>query len=154
MDALSRHAPHLFGSGREPQRAATAPSPPRSQSQRQVTAKRRVPMRPTVLVDGEPVTFLPIGDLAAAIGRSVSHIRLLEAQGILPPAHRRRRVAGHLGWRMYRAEYVAELAQIAAEEKITARRAVMDMTRFSQRAWSAHRAAGATARGGVPRPAT
>jgi hypothetical protein len=108
-------------------------------------------MRPTVLVDGEPVTFLPIGDVARALGRSVGHVRLLEARGTLPPAHRRRSVTGHRGWRLYDAGYVAELARIATEERITKRRAVMDMTVFSQRAWSAH--AAATAYSGTPRPA-
>ncbi len=139
MDVLARQAPHLFGSAREPQRAAATPPTSPSVEPRQVTGKRRVPLRPTVLVDGDRVTFLPIGDLAAAIGRSVSHVRLLEAKGILPPAHGRRRVAGHRGWRMYRADYVAELARIAVEEKITTRRAVQKMARFSERAWSAHR---------------
>lgn len=108
-------------------------------------------MRPVVLVDGEPVRFVPVGDLAAAIGRSVSHVRLLEKKGILPPPHRRRRVAGHRGWRLYDAGYVAELSRVATEEKVAARTRVMDMTRFSERAWSAH--AAATAYSGTPRPA-
>jgi hypothetical protein len=110
-----------------------------------VAAKRRVPMRPTVLIDAEPVLFVPIADVAAALGRSVSHVRLLEAKGILPPAPRRRRVAGHRGWRLYDQRFVHELARIAVEERITTRRAVMDMTTFSERAWSAHRALQGTA---------
>lgn len=151
MNVLATTAPHLFGVGREPQRAPTTTSRPRSSPPRAREAKRRVPMRPTVLVDGEPVTFVPIGDVALALGRSVGHVRLLEASGILPPAHRRRHVAGHRGWRLYDAGYVAELARIAVEEKITKRRAVHDMTIFSERAWSAH--AAATAYSGAPRPA-
>jgi hypothetical protein len=102
-------------------------------------------MRPTLLINDEPVTFVPIGDVALALGRSVSHIRQLEARGILPPATHRRHVAGHRGWRLYRADYVVVLARIAAEEKITTRRAVMDMSVFSQRAWATHRALQATA---------
>jgi hypothetical protein len=108
-------------------------------------------MRPTLLVGGEPITFVPIGDLAAAIRRSVSHIRQLEARGILPPAPRRRRVAGHRGWRMYDQRFVAAVAEIAAEERIPQRRAVMDMGIFSERAWAAHRALQATVDAGAAR---
>jgi hypothetical protein len=108
-------------------------------------------MRPTLLVDGEPVTFLPIGDVALALGRSVSHIRQLEARGILPPAPRRRQVAGHPGWRMYDQRFVTAVAEIAAEEKIPTRRAVMNMDRFSERAWAAHRALQATIDAGAGR---
>lgn len=101
-------------------------------------------MRPTTVIHGEVVQLLPIGDLARAIGRSVGHVRLLEHQGVLPPAHARRRVQGHRGWRLYRADYVAAVAVIAAEERIVSRKSVNDMTSFKQRAWAAHHAIHAT----------
>lgn len=148
--------PDLFGASRAPRPVGAPPASSGSRSRIQSgqpgrAVPPRLSMRPTIEVDGETVQFLPIGDLARALGRSVSHVRLLEAKGVLPPPHRRRRVAGvvagvaHPGWRMYRSDYIAELAEIALEEKITKRRAVMDMTTFSERAWAAHRALHATA---------
>lgn len=101
-------------------------------------------MRPTTVIHGEVVQLLPIGDLARAIGRSVGHVRLLEKQGVLPPAHARRRVRGHCGWRLYDARYVAAVAVIAVEERIASRSAVYDMTRFQERVWAAHAALHAT----------
>lgn len=102
-------------------------------------------MRPVVSVDGVPTLLLPIGDLAAVMGRSVGRVRQLEKDGVLPPAPRRRRVKGHAGWRLYPAAYVLEVARIAAEERITSRQAVHDMSVFSARVWDAYGAMQATA---------
>lgn len=101
-------------------------------------------MRPVISVEGVPTLLLPIGDLAIAVGRSVGRVRQLEKDGILPPARHRRRVAGHRGWRLYPAAYVLEVARIAKEERIVARRAIHDMSRFSERVWAAHEAIHAT----------
>lgn len=145
---LARSAPTLFGAGREPQRASTTPTPT-VRRPRQAPASR-TPMRPVVVVGGVPVQLVPIGDLAQAVGRSVGHIRLLEAQGVLPPALGRRRVQGHRGWRLYRADFVAAVAAIATEERVVQRGRVMDMTTFSKRAWEAHARIHATGgRGGA-----
>lgn len=144
MEALLAHqAPTLFGAGREPQRAGTPQPAPRRR--RPVPAPQRTPLRPLVQVQDGAVQLLPIGDLAKALGRSVGHVRLLEQQGVLPPAHARRRVRGHRGWRMYRADFVAAVAVIAREERIAQRRAVMDLSRLQQRVWAVDHALRATA---------
>jgi hypothetical protein len=102
-------------------------------------------MRPTTSVGGEVVQLVPVGDLAAALGRSVSHVRWLEAHGVLPPAQIRRQVKGHRGWRLYDRRFVEEVAKIALEERVLQRRRVNDLSRFSSRVWDAHRALLATA---------
>ena len=102
-------------------------------------------MRPVIQVADKPVTLVPIGDLARAMNRSVGHVRALEAKGVLPPAGRRRRVAGHRGWRLYDERFVMAVAVIAVEERVSSRRAVMDLTRFRERVWSAQAALQATA---------
>ncbi len=145
MGLLEDRLPHLFGAGREPQRApARPPRAPRSDIKAQ---PRRLPRRPVVRLDGQLVTLVPIGDLAVAMGRSVGHVRLLEQKGILPPPRARRRVRapGHAGWRWYDLRFVEAVARIAAEEGVSSRRAVADLTRFSQRVWAVHRSLAATA---------
>lgn len=144
MTLLSERAPHLFGAGRQPQPARPS-APPVRRPKTAAPAPTRLSMRPTTVIKGEVVRLLPIGDLAAAIGRSVGHVRLLEKRGVLPPAPARRRVQGHRGWRMYDARYVAALGVIAAEERIPTRKSVYDMSAFKERAWAAHRAIHATA---------
>lgn len=96
-------------------------------------------MRPSAVIHGEVVHLLPVGDLAKAIGRSVGHVRLLEKQGVLPPATRRRRVRGHRGWRLYDERFVAAVASIAAEVGIPQRRTGADLSALRERAWQAHR---------------
>lgn len=142
---LEKQFPHLFGAQRQPRPIASTPAPLARKPTPRPAGPRRIPMRPVVSVDGVPTLLLPIGDLAAVMGRSVGRVRQLEKDGVLPPAPRRRRVAGHEGWRLYPSAYVMEVARIAAEERITSRRAVMDMTRFSERVWDAYRAMQATA---------
>jgi hypothetical protein len=95
-------------------------------------------MRPTKTVRGELVQLVPIGDLAAAIGRSVGHVRLLEKHGVLPPPLARRRVRGHEGWRLYDARFVEAIAIIAREERVAQRRAVHNLDRFRVRVWAVH----------------
>lgn len=144
MSLLADQAPHLFGAGRLPQPArASAQALPRPKAAARPPV--RLSMRPTAVIHGEVVEWVPVGDLAKALNRSVGHVRLLEKQGVLPPAPARRRVQGHPGWRLYRADYVAAVAFIALEERITSRKSVHDMSAFKQRAWAAHRALHATA---------
>lgn len=143
MATLEGQFPHLFGAQRAPQPAAR-PVPLPTPSARQCRPKP-FPMRPVIEVAGSLVALVPIGDLARAMNRSVGHVRCLEAKGVLPPPGRRRRVAGHRGWRLYDERFVMAVASIAAEERISSRRAVMDMTSFSERVWAAHAALQATA---------
>jgi hypothetical protein len=145
MDLLARQAPTLFGVGREPQRAPATVTTPATRADG-VPRPPRLPMRPTAKIRGELVQLVPIGDLARAVGRSVGHVRLLEQRGVLPPPQARRRVAGHRGWRLYRADFVAAVALIAAEERVASRRAVMDLSTFQARVWAVHAEMQATAR--------
>lgn len=144
VGVLEQQFPHLFGAERQPRPVAATPAPAARKPPRPA-GSRRIPMRPVIAVSGIPTLLLPIGDLAAVMGRSVGRVRQLEKDGVLPPAPRRRRVAGHEGWRLYPSAYVLEVARIAAEERITSRRAVMDMSRFSERVWDTYRAMQATA---------
>ena len=62
MDCLSMQAPHLFGPGREPQRAS--PTAVRDQRPAKVVDPRpHLPMRPVTHIRGEVVLLLPVGDL-------------------------------------------------------------------------------------------
>lgn len=109
-------------------------------------------MRPVTVTNGELVQWLPVGDLAAVLGRSVGRVRALESRGVLPPALKRRRVDGGLGhWRLYPLPYVLELGRIAEEEGVTSRQRVSDWSSFSARAWAAYDAARATAGGNASR---
>ena len=145
MGLLEDRLPNHFGAGREPQRAPARPV--RAPRPTAAAQRRRLPRRPVVRLDGQLVTLLPVGDLAEALNRSVGHVRLLESKGILPPPRARRRVKapGHAGWRWYDQRLVEAVARIAAEEGVSSRRAVTDLTRFSERVWAVHRSLAATA---------
>lgn len=125
----------LFGAARAPSRAEPTRPTGRTRGQER---QKPLPVRPAAVLNGQLHLLLPVGDLARVMGRSVSHVRLLEKQGLLPPPQARRRVSGQPGRRLYRSDFVLEVARLADEEGLIHQRAVRDISRFSERVWLAH----------------
>lgn len=147
MNLLAAQMPAWFGTEREPHRAPAQPAatPGRPPS----TRRRPMPRRVTVELKGEEVTLLPIADMAAAIGRSVGHVRLLESKGVLPRPRVRRRVHAQgpaaSGRRWYDKRLIDAVERIALEHGIRGRRRVADWTAFSREVWEVHATLRATA---------